>query len=472
MKNIKLFVCICMVSISIILVALVLNKIYTDKVVSMNVNIQHILKEHVEHSGATGAAIGFIDNGKIQYYVYGTKSNGVNDSITQNTIFEIGSITKVFTTLALMDMADEGLLSLDDPIDKYLPDIAIPEKDGLKITLRHLATHVSSLPRQPNNMQIENPANPYADYTIEQLYTCLSSCTLNKKPGEQYEYSNFGMGLLGHILELIERKPYEQIIKERILVKLGMHSSAVNLTSQLQAQLALGHNTAGKIVENWDLQALSGSGSLRSSLHDMTQFLAANMGLGTSSLYQSMKECHKEQHVDDIHTLGLGWHIIKLPHDSILCHDGGTGGYRSVIGFSNNSKRGVVVLSNSSDSVDHLGLHILDSEAFKLPDKKVPQVDAALLRKEYLQKFVGTFEYAKAVNQMNGFEIALCRGSLYAIFGQAYSMQLEPIAENSFKVLELPDGYAFNFDLDTAGNIIEVKLLEPGDVVNKAYPIG
>ncbi len=440
---------------------------FVHKMQRGKMDIQQLLENQVKESEGSGAAIGFIDNGRIRYYTYGTKAIDNSSPITQDTLFEIGSMTKVFTTIALMDMVNEGLVSLDDPIEKYLPQQKVPQKDGVKITLRHLATHTSGLPRLPANMQMKNPANPYADYTTEQLYACLSAVDLSKKPGESCEYSNLGMGLLGHILELIDHKSYEQIIRDRILVKLGMDHTTITLTPELQKQLASGH-AMFKVVENWDFPTLAGAGALRSTIKDMTQFLAANMDFVATPLRGAIEASHAEQFTNDTVTVGFGWHLIKSNNGQIIWHNGGTGGYRSFLGFNMQTKRGVVILSNALNGVDSLGLHILDPKNYKLP--AVPIYDAAFMRHEYLQKFVGNFEHAMPNNPTSTLEIVLIKGSLFAAFGQAGSMRLIPFKENSFKVNGAPDEYMINFILDAAGNVVEVHLLEPGNVINKAYP--
>src|SRR5208283_4407870 len=115
-----------------------------------------------------------------------------------DTVFEIGSITKVFTALLLADMAQRGEVALTDPVSKYLPKgVKMPGRNGHAIMLQDLATHTSGLPRLPSNMKPKDFMNPYADYTPELLYQFLSSYELPRDPGSKWEYSNLGAGLLG-----------------------------------------------------------------------------------------------------------------------------------------------------------------------------------------------------------------------------------------------------------------------------------
>ena len=152
-----------------------------------------------------------------------------------DTVFEIGSGTKVFTSLLLADMAHRGEVALDDTIGKYLPpDVKMPERNGRSITLVDLATHTSGLPRLPTNLSPKDPNNPYADYSVEQFYQFLSTYQLTRDIGSQYEYSNLGGGLLGHILALRAGMSYEALVESRICDPLGMNSTRITLIPEMK----------------------------------------------------------------------------------------------------------------------------------------------------------------------------------------------------------------------------------------------
>ena len=152
-----------------------------------------------------------------------------------NTVFEMGSISKVFTGALLADMVARGEVKLDDPIAKYLPQtVKVPSRNGRQITLLDLATQSSGLPRLPSNMRPADFSNPYADYSVQQLYEFLSGYSLTRDPGQRYEYSNLGVGLLGHVLALRAGKSYEEILKERILDPLGMNDTRVDATPSMK----------------------------------------------------------------------------------------------------------------------------------------------------------------------------------------------------------------------------------------------
>ncbi|HEY0796117.1 MAG TPA: serine hydrolase domain-containing protein [Acidisarcina sp.] len=290
-----------------------------------------------------------------------------------DTIFEIGSLTKVFTSLLLAAMVHHGEVSLDDPISKYLPStVKVPHRNGRSITLIDLSTHTSGLPRLPTNMAPKDPANPYADYSVAQLYEFLSGYQLTRDIGLEYEYSNLGGGLLGHALALRAGMDYEELVKSRICTPLGMSSTAITLTPAMKARFATGHNADLTSAENWDLPTLAGAGALRSSANDILKFLSANLGQTKSPLAPAMASMLAVRRPTNIPTMqiALGWRVTTRDGREIAWHNGLTGGYRSYMGYDGNAGVGVVVLSNASPvvgmyfgvgiSIDDIGEHLLD----------------------------------------------------------------------------------------------------------------
>lgn len=243
-----------------------------------------------------GASVAIIDNGEVTFYTYGKKSVNENDLISEHPVFEMGSITKIFTSLLLAGMAARGHVQFDDPVDMYLPGIQVPGREGKKITLRHLACHTSGLPRAPDGFSFKDLSNPYADISADDLYSCLSRCSLRATPGEQFEYSNFGMSLLGHILTAIAGKDYEQLIAESVSAPLTMKHTRVRPTSEMRAHFATGHHLL-QPVRYWDFTPSTvGCGGLRSNIRDMVKFLAANINGGTTPVHALLGQCHQQQY--------------------------------------------------------------------------------------------------------------------------------------------------------------------------------
>lgn len=319
----------------------------------------------IENGINTGIVVGIIDaNGTTDFYSYGVKSMNSNEPVDENSIFEIGSISKTFTGILLADMVLRNKMKLDDPLQKYLPEgITAPTRNGESIKLINMANHTSSLPRMPSNFSPANPANPFADYSEEQLYDFLENYELPRDIGSQYEYSNYAMGLLGHILASENNLSYKELLAKVITEPLGLKNTGITLSANMRTNLAIGHS-GGAEVENWDLTTLAGAGAIRSDAVDMLKFLAVNMGIEKSGLYPAMQLSHKNSRKEgEDPIIGLGWHTMVIDDTEIIWHNGGTGGYRTFAGFIKGDNKGVVVLSNSNAGADDIGIHILHPES-------------------------------------------------------------------------------------------------------------
>ena len=329
--------------------------------------IRQILVNRIDkEKQGVGIVVGVIDAKGRRVVSYGSLEKGDRRPIDGDTLFEIGSITKVFTALLLADMAHRGEVRLDDPISKYVPSTAkIPQRDGRQITLVDLATHTSGLPRMPANFNPKDPANPYIDYTEEQLYTFLSSYELTREVGIKFVYSNLGFGLLGQGLARRNGSDYETLVETRICEPLGMKSTRITLTPDMEQKFAAGHSSDLVTVSRWDIPSLAGAGALRSSANDMLKFLAAAMGYAHSSLdpafkaMLSVKRPTGQAFIDS----AMGWAIDTRGGGEIIWKNGGTGGYRTFIGYAPRSGVGIVALSNASTNAgaDDIGLHLIDA---------------------------------------------------------------------------------------------------------------
>jgi len=187
--------------------------------------------------------VGVIEPGGRRVVAYGSLANGDPRPLDGDTIFEIGSISKVFTSLLLADMVNCREVTLDDPAAKHLPEkVKMPERNGRSITLLDLSTHTSGLPNIPGNLKPKDPGNPYAGYSVDDLYQFLSGYELTRDPGSEFEYSNLGAGLLGHLLAYRAGTDYESLIRTRITRVLGMPGTGITLTPSMQQRMATGHN--------------------------------------------------------------------------------------------------------------------------------------------------------------------------------------------------------------------------------------
>lgn len=313
-------------------------------------------------------------------FSYGKFDADDKRAVDADTIFEIGSVTKVFTSPLLADMVQRGEAALTAPVAKYLPSgVKTPQRNGRQITLEDLATHTSGLPRLPSNLHPKDSANPYVDYSVEQLYEFMSGYQLTRDIGSQYEYSNLGGGLLGHVLARQAGIDYEKLVRSRICEPLGMRSTGITLSDEMKTRFAVGHDATMQRVAYWDLPTLAGAGALRSTVNDMLTFVGANLGYVKSPLAPAMAAMlavHRPTGTPGLE-IGLGCHILTHDGHEIVWHNGGTRGFRSFIGFERKTGAGVVVLSNAETSagIDDIGQHLLNPNApLYQPPKEREQV--------------------------------------------------------------------------------------------------
>jgi CubicO group peptidase (beta-lactamase class C family) len=354
-----------------------------------------------EHQGV-GIVVGVIDSRGRRVVSYGALAKGDPRPLDGSTIFEIGSSTKVFTSLLLSDMVQRGEVALDDPIAKYLPKgLALPQRGGRQITLVDLATHTSGLPRMPTNFAPKYADNPYADYTVDQLYTFLAGYQLPRDIGSQYEYSNLGAGLLGQVLARRESVDYATALQRHVTGPLGMSSTVITLTPEMQQRLAAGYTATLDPARNWDLPTLAGAGALRSDANDLLTFLAAELGYQETPLAGAMKAqlsaVRRPTNIPNTQ-VALGWNVSTDARSEVVWHNGGTGGYRSFIGFNPQTGVGVVVLANvaSAGGGDDIGFHILRGTPLAVLAPPTSHT-AVSLDEGTLERLVGRYQLAPTV---------------------------------------------------------------------------
>ena len=224
------------------------------------------------------------------------------------------------------------------------------------------------------------------------MYAFLSGYKLTRDPGEKVEYSNIGVGLLGHILALRAGTDYETLVRTRMLEPLNMKQTGITLTPAMQAHLAAGHNLALKPVLNWDIPTLAGAGALRSTTNDLLTFMSANLGLNKTPLQKAMQKTHQPRHNTGNAgvEIGMGWGI----NGKLILHDGGTGGYHTFIGFDKKQHKGVVVLSNASNDIDDIGLHLLENQ-YPLARIDPPREHKAIkIDPKLFDAYVGEYQFS------------------------------------------------------------------------------
>jgi D-alanyl-D-alanine-carboxypeptidase/D-alanyl-D-alanine-endopeptidase len=338
--------------------------------------IRRILVDRVdERRLSLGMVIGITEAKSHSVVSYGCRDTRTGGPVNEKTIFEIGSITKLFTAILLSDMANRGEVRLDEPVSELLPaGTRVPIRNGKAITLRDLASHYSGLPRVPTDLGRRDHADdPYAAYTAEKLYQFLATHELIRTPGDSFEYSNLGVGLLGHALVLRAGAiSYESLIRTRILDPLRMDDTVVAIPSRLTEDIACGHDDSLDPVSDWNFDVLAGAGAFRSNLSDLLRFMDALCDQGspissTTGLLMTPRD--------------RGGLELGPPHPNggiAISHSGGTGGFRSFLRCIPEWNRGVAVLSNTCvDAVVDLGVHVLDSRCGLNWFRKAVAIDPA-----------------------------------------------------------------------------------------------
>jgi CubicO group peptidase (beta-lactamase class C family) len=294
---------------------------------------------------------------------FGTVALGASRVPDALTVFEIGSIGKVFTALLLARLAEDGVLSLDQPIRPLLaPHLKLKDWQGREVTLLHLATHTATLPRASRRMldhARRNPTNPYRDYTLDDLHADLEEFVPGKEVGRKFEYSNFGYGVLGHLLWRIANESYEALLLGRVCHPLGMNDTVITLSEQQRSRLAQGV-FFGRPASLWDMPVLAGAGGLRSTAADMLQLVQIAMGARRSVLDAALAATLEPRvRASDTLSIGLAWHRTAAGTGDVVWHRGETGGMRGFIGFVRERALGLVLLANASAGLDELGVEML-----------------------------------------------------------------------------------------------------------------
>ena len=303
-----------------------------------------------------GVAVAVVDSGAVTATA-GSLRHGTDVPVIDSTVWQIGSLTKVFTGTLLAVMVLRHEVALDDPISRYLPGWTVPQFRGRAITLLDLATQSSGLPRLPTNFAPADSQNPYADYDETRLRSFLASYALTREPGTQYEYSNLGMGLLGFVLAKRAGKTYEVLLRERVLDPLGMRDTRVVLNTGQRMRLATGHDAKFAPTPDWQFSALQGAGALYSTLDDMVRFASAVRNRDREPLGAAISfAMTPRRSTSGSDSIGLAWQYARSDSMQMWWHNGGTAGFRSWLSFAPASRRVVIALANGGGvAIDNVG---------------------------------------------------------------------------------------------------------------------
>lgn len=305
-----------------------------------------------------GVAVALFDGDNDKVLCYGVANKITGAFVTENTIFELASVTKVFTTTSLALHVLDGDVALKDPISKYIPAIKT-QRGASQITLLQLATHTSGLPRVGGNWHIGG---------ADKIFQFLQLWSPNEGVPKRYAYSNLAFGLLGYTLEAVEKTSYDEIIHKEILAPLSMNRTFTQVPPSLLSHYAQGYDSDGKVAPRRLHGFIPGSGALRSTAKDMLKFLKANMGLmGPEKLVKAMRLAQEPYYkVRKDFTMGLGWQRVDIKGNTIIDKNGGVAGFTSYIGWIPKRRVGVVILTNKGKArTSQVGRDILEYLASK-----------------------------------------------------------------------------------------------------------
>lgn len=361
MKLLKMFGII-LITILIIITILVFYAKYSLDNIDDKGNLESIIDKEtnkfIGEGNSLGIVVGIIKQREVYIKGYGTIKRDEHIKPDSSTIFELASTSKLFTTSTIQILLDKNEVDINETLDSIfnnkieLPDIA------KNTTLEHLATHTSGFPSLPNSFldKMKDSTNPYKDLVTQDIYDYLAHCEGKKSEGS-FEYSNFGMGLLGHIIELKTKMGYEHSVKELLLKPLEMNNTFVTIDSLNQAKIAQGYNENNQEAPIWIDNVLTGAGSFLSNGEDMIKFLKANLSEDNSTLSKTLIKSHR---VSNNNKIGLGWIYPDwldrfMGNKHVIWHNGMAGGYASFIAIDKVNNYGIVVLSNKSQDVTYLG---------------------------------------------------------------------------------------------------------------------
>lgn len=360
-----------------------------------------------------GMVVGTTSRKGRRVVAYG--ASGAGPPVSGDTLFEIGSITKVFTALLLQDMALKGEVGLDDPVSKYLPaDVRVPMRNGKVITLRQLATHTSGLPRDFTHIKAQRLEDIYAGADEAALYKLLNTYELPRDPGAEWSYSNLGVGLLGVALSRRAGVDLDTLIRQRITGPLGMPTTTLKVATISKERLATGHDANLRPVPPFPTgDGVAAAGGIRSSVNEMLNLIEVALGYRRSPLAAPMSAMLTQ---DGPGLAGMrqamGWMAIDMPSGRIFNHSGGTMGQRAFAAFNRTTGQGVVVLSNAEGAAgaDDIGLFAIAGVPVRALPPAPPPHDprqprpAVALTADAAAPYLGRYRFSRSITTVVGYD--------------------------------------------------------------------
>ena len=336
---------------------------------------RYIIEEQAK-TRMPAVSVALIESGGVVFLRGYGKANAKGDPVTANTTFQIASLSKSITALCILQLVEEELVALDVPVITYLPYFRTHDKSvSDTITLRHLLMHRSGLLTRYGNQYQTNQSR--ASNALQQLTNNLSDVRLSFLPGTAFEYSNANYGVLGDLLEQIEGRPFEDIVRLRVFEPLGMTNSYIQIPATKTVQEAAGFRRwfGFNVEQTFVAGRMNGpSGGVVSSAEDVGKYIAAMSNPETDLISDRLREALFDSlPAWDNTDYGLGWGLNRTARGTFIFHEGLNSGFKSVAGFNADTGEGVVVLTNRSSSLgDNFALSIMDAAMKEEPRQHLP----------------------------------------------------------------------------------------------------
>lgn len=391
-----------------------------------------------------GLVIGLYDGGRTELYGFGKgPGQGPPDGAT---LFELGPITSVYTTLLLADAVQRRELELDTPVAELLPlGVTVPIRDKVVITLKHLALHGSGLPRQPPSVVARGAApDPYAGYGENALYNDLIHTDLVATPGTQIAYSPYGVGLLGFALGRKLGGGFTRVLEARVLRPLQLKDTFTVVPAALAARRAQGTTDDLARAAPWTFDALAGAGAMVSSARDQLRLIDVELDAaagGTQVLRRAMKLTQEPQLDRTGDNESLGWLIDSAGR---YWRNGGTGGFHAFVGFDPKNRRGVVLLASTATSV----IDRLADAMYKILDGSAP-ASVKLAGPAELAAFAGKYDLSGTTLEV------IAEGKRLYLSGPGEPRhRLSPISDHEFWLEALQSIAVFEKEGDKVARVV------------------
>lgn len=408
----------------------------------------------VEDGLTVGMVIGIVRGEETRVLALGETKLGSGQAPDADSIYEIGSVSKVFTGILLADAVTRGVVELDDTVKELVQDsFEMPSFGDQPIQLWHLSTHTSGLPRMPTNFVSADPEDPYADYTLKQMFTALERYKLRRAPGETYAYSNLAVGLLGNLLVGAEEEAsYSALLRKRITEPLSLTHTGIDLDPWMTEHLVPGYDVDQNPKQNWNLPTFDGAGGIRSNVTDMLRFARACLHPEGGPLEDTLKLSMQTRHRDPGGVvMGLGWHVASA--GATRWHNGQTGGYHTYFAIWPEGDVGVVLLANTTSGfvdrcADNVLLLMMGHDPRGLGYQKAIPVDRAAC-----EELVGDYK----MGLMSTLKVTLREGRMFAQMSFQPELRIYPSAPDRFFYRSVEAELIFQRDGEGAVTGLEIE---------------